>query len=163
MLLDRLLWLYLIESRLAHWVRSHIIESRHFQGCTRMEHCTTQPLIVELLVISVMTQSAASVHPMTAPLCLGELNYLYYRRHHPFSCANYSQRNGRCSKKQGHPCRPQLAIYQVDLLNSYIVPVIILTSSTTLISVSLDQCMLSKAVIVSVSDKYGIPFVSIVS
>ena len=36
--------------RLAHWLRSHIIESRHFQGCLRMEHCTTQPLIVELII-----------------------------------------------------------------------------------------------------------------
>ena len=59
-------------------------------------------------------------------------------------------------QEAGHPCRPQLAIYQrVDLLNSYVVPVIIPTSSTP---VSLDQCILSKAVIVSVSDKhYVIP------
>ena len=58
-------------------------------------------------------------------------------------------------QEAGHPCRPQLAIYQqVDLLNSYIVPVIIPTSSTPLMSVSLDQCILSKAVIVSVSDKH---------
>jgi hypothetical protein len=55
----------------------------------------------------------------------------------------------------GHPCRPQLTLYrQVDLLSSYIVPIVIPTSSTPLISISLDQCVLSKAVIVSVSDKH---------
>ena len=55
----------------------------------------------------------------------------------------------------GHPCRPQLTVYrQVNLLSSYIVPIAIPTSSTPLICVSLDQCVLSKAVIVSVSDKH---------
>lgn len=55
----------------------------------------------------------------------------------------------------GHPCRPQLTLYrEVDLLSSYIIPIAIPTSSTPLISVSLDQCVLSKAVVVSVSDKH---------
>ena len=58
-------------------------------------------------------------------------------------------------RQAGHPCRPQLTVYQqVDLLNSYILPVVIPTSSTPLISVSLDQCVVSKAVIVSVTDKH---------
>ena len=61
-------------------------------------------------------------------------------------------------QEAGHPCRPQLAIYQQVDLNSYIVTVIIPTSSIPLMSVSLDQCILSKAVTVSVSDKhYVIP------
>lgn len=55
----------------------------------------------------------------------------------------------------GHPCRPQLTLYcQVDLLSSYIVPVAIPTSSTPLISISLDHYILSKAVLVSVSSKH---------
>ena len=154
MLLDRLLWLYLIENKLAHWIHSYIIESRHFQDYTRMEHCTTQPPTVEL-VISTMIPSAASVNPVTVPLSLGGLNCLYHCRHHLFPCAKCSQRNVSLLQEADHPCRPQLTIYQqVDLLNSYIVPVIIPISSTPLLSVSLDQCVLSKAVIVSVSDKH---------
>ncbi len=55
--------------------------------------------------------------------------------------------------KGGHACRPQLTIYQqVDLLNSYIVPVALSSSSSPLVSVPLDGCGLSKAVTVSVSD-----------
>ena len=53
----------------------------------------------------------------------------------------------------GHPCRSSLAIYQrIDLLSTYIVPVLSTTSSP-LIAVSVD-CIISKIVTVSVLDKH---------
>lgn len=60
---------------------------------------------------------------------------------------------GSIMSKAGNPCRSQLAVYQqVDLLNSYIVPVTI-SSSSQLIAIPID-CIISKVIIISTSGNH---------